>query len=53
LAYRDDDDEKEKNVSEDKIPTSLEELKKVKALREKMKKYNQVDSMFGDGKLPE
>jgi hypothetical protein len=45
LAYKDDEDEEEK-IAEDKIPTSLEELKKIKALKEKMKKYNQVDDLF-------
>ena len=34
LAYRDDEDEDE-NISEDKIPTSLEELRKIKELKEK------------------
>ena len=53
LAYRDDDDEKENNITEDKIPTSLEELKKVKALREKIEKYNQVDSMFDNNRAAE
>jgi hypothetical protein len=44
LAYKDDEDEEEK-IAEDKIPTSLEELKKIKALKEKIKKYNQVDDL--------
>ncbi|MBT8134634.1 MAG: tandem-95 repeat protein, partial [Gammaproteobacteria bacterium] len=50
LAYRDDDEEKD-NLTEDKIPTSLEELKKIKELREKMKKYNQVDDMFSGSEI--
>jgi hypothetical protein len=50
LAYRDDDEEKD-NLTEDKIPTSLEELKKIKELREKMKKYNQVDDLFGGSEI--
>jgi VCBS repeat-containing protein len=53
LTYRDDDDENKSNLTEEKIPTSLEELKKVKALREKMEKYNQVDSMFDNNRAVE
>ncbi|NOQ69753.1 MAG: tandem-95 repeat protein, partial [Gammaproteobacteria bacterium] len=48
LAYRDDEDEeKNKNITVDKIPASLEEMRKIKALKEKMKKHNQVDALFG------
>jgi hypothetical protein len=50
LAYKDDDDEEEK-IAEDKIPTSLEELKKIKAMKEKMKKYNKVDDLFGSSEV--
>ena len=50
LAYKDDDDEEEK-IAEDKIPTSLEELKKIKAIKEKMKKYNNVDNLFGSSEV--
>jgi VCBS repeat-containing protein len=50
LAYKDDDDEQEK-IAEDKIPTSLEELKKIKAIKEKMNKYNKVDNLFGGSEV--
>jgi hypothetical protein len=45
LAYKDDDEEE--NIAEDKIPTSLEEMKKIKEIKERMKKHNQVDNLFG------
>jgi hypothetical protein len=45
LTYKDDEDE-EGDITEDKIPTSLDELKKIKSLKEKMNKYNQVDNLF-------
>ena len=45
LAYKDDDEEEE-DIAEDKIPTSLEEMKKIKALKERMNKHNQVDNLF-------
>ena len=44
LAPKDREDD---DIAEDKIPTSLEELKKIKALKEKMNKHNQVDNLFG------
>ena len=48
LAYKDDEDEdEEEDIAEDKIPTSLEEMKKIKAIKERMNKYNQVDNLFG------
>ncbi|RKZ70061.1 MAG: hypothetical protein DRQ44_01735, partial [Gammaproteobacteria bacterium] len=45
LTYKDDDEDKER-VTEDKIPTSLEELRKVRALKEKIKKQIDVDKLF-------
>ena len=47
LAYEDDDEEdaKEKDLDEDSIPTSLEELKRLKEL--KAKAVN-IERMFGD-----
>jgi hypothetical protein len=47
LAYKDDDDKEKEKITEDKIPTSLEELKKVKALKEKMEQQMKVDRLFG------
>ncbi|RKZ55185.1 MAG: hypothetical protein DRQ44_18120, partial [Gammaproteobacteria bacterium] len=47
LAYKDEDeDEDEEDVVEENIPTSLEEMRKNRELKERMKKYNQVDGMF-------
>ncbi|UCB56113.1 MAG: tandem-95 repeat protein, partial [Thiotrichales bacterium] len=46
LAYK-DDDEKEDEMHEDKIPTSLKELKKLKNIKHKKAKENEVDSIFG------
>jgi len=43
LAYKDEEDEK---IVEEKVPTSLEEMKKARELKDRMKKYNQVDGMF-------
>ncbi|MFW2372994.1 MAG: cadherin-like domain-containing protein, partial [Gammaproteobacteria bacterium] len=45
LNYRENEDDE--NLTEDKIPTSLEELIKIKALKDKMNKENQLDSLFG------
>jgi VCBS repeat-containing protein len=45
LAYKDNEEEEE-NITEDKIPTSLEELRKIKTLKEKINKHNQVDNLF-------
>ncbi|NOQ90665.1 MAG: hypothetical protein GQ549_06945, partial [Gammaproteobacteria bacterium] len=45
LAYKDDDEEE--NIAEDKIPTSLEEMRKIKEIKERVKKQNQVDNLFG------
>ena len=53
LAYKDDDDEKKKEILEDKIPTSLAELKKLKALKEKMEEQMKVDRLFGHNKIGE
>ena len=47
LAYRDDEDEDDE-VTEDKIPTSLEELIKIKKIKESMKPSIRVDSLFGN-----
>ena len=46
LAKQDEDDEDD-DLLKEKVPTSLDEMKKQKELKEKMKTYNQVDSMFG------
>ena len=51
LVYK-DDKEKEK-VTEDKIPTSLEELKKVRALKEKREQQIKVDRLFGHSGIGE
>ncbi len=45
LVYKDDEEKEE--VTEEKIPTSLAELKKVKALKEKMEQQMKVDRLFG------
>jgi hypothetical protein len=51
LAYKEDDEEKEnvveKEIDEDKIPTSLEELKQLKQLKEKRANEVDVESIFG------
>ena len=48
LTYKDDDEEKKaKDVDLDKIPTSLEELKKLKEMKAKYAKEIEVDSLFG------
>jgi len=48
LTYKDDEEEKkEVEMDEDKIPTSLEELKKLRELKAKQTKQVDVDSMFG------
>jgi VCBS repeat-containing protein len=49
LAYKDDEDEgetKAKDINEDMIPTSLDELKKLKELKDKARQYD-VDALFG------
>ena len=46
LAKRDEDEKEKDDLDENKIPTSLDDVKKLKALKEKMKKHNQVDTMF-------
>ena len=52
LMYKDDDEEKEEvEFDEDKIPTSLEELKKLKELKAQRAKGFDVDSMFGSSTL--
>jgi VCBS repeat-containing protein len=53
LAYKDDDDEKEDEIHEDKIPTSLEELQKLKKLKERKAKEIDVDSIFGGSAIRE
>jgi len=48
LTYKDDEEEKkEVEIDEDKIPTSLEELKKLRELKANKAKQTDVDSMFG------
>ena len=52
LMYKDDEEEaKEEEFDEDKIPTSLEELKKLKALKAQRAKGIDVDSMFGSSTI--
>jgi hypothetical protein len=52
LTYKDDDEEKEEvEFDEDKIPTSLEELKKLKALKAKKAGEVDVDSLFGSSTI--
>ena len=54
LAYKDDEEKKEEeDIHEDKIPTSLEELKKLKKLKEKKAKEVDVDSIFGGSVIRE
>ena len=54
LAYKDDEEKKEEDdIHEDKIPTSLEELKKLKKLKEKKAKEVDVDSIFGGSEIRE
>jgi len=48
LKYKSDEEDEEK--AEDKIPTSLEEARKIKALKEKIEKENQIDFLFGEEK---
>jgi len=48
LTYKDDDEEKKKeDIDLDKIPTSLEELKKLKEMKAKYAREIDVDSLFG------
>jgi hypothetical protein len=51
LVYKDDEDKVK--VTEDKIPTSLEELKKVKALKEKMEQQMKIDRLFSHSGIRE
>jgi VCBS repeat-containing protein len=51
LMYKDDEEEREVEIDEDKIPTSLEELKKLKELKAQRAKGIDVDSMFGSSTL--
>ncbi len=44
LAWKNND--KDAEVTEDKIPTSLKELKKIKALKEKLQSTKHVDTLF-------
>ena len=57
LAYKDDEEEKEKavenEIDEDKIPTSLEELKQLKKLKEKRANEVDVESIFGNSAVRE
>jgi hypothetical protein len=56
LAYKDDDEdegrEPEKEIDEDMIPTSLEELKKLKKIKEQTKEIN-VEALFGGSTIRE
>ena len=51
LVYK--NDEEVEKITEDKIPTSLEELRKVKALKEKMQQQMKVDRIFGHSGIGE
>jgi len=52
LMYKDDEEEKEEvEFDEDKIPTSLDELKKLKALKAKQAGEVDVDSLFGSSTI--
>ena len=53
LAYRDDDKKKEDDMHEDKIPTSLDELQKLKKLKNKKDNEIDVDRIFGGSPLRE
>jgi hypothetical protein len=54
LAYKDDDDKKkEDEIHEDKIPTSLDELKKLKKIKQARAKEVDIDSIFGDSTIRE
>ena len=54
LAYKDDEEKKEEDeIHEDKIPTSLEELQKLKKLKEKKSREVDVDSIFGGSAIRE
>ena len=46
LAKSNDDEDEVDSLDEDMIPRSLEDVKKLKALNEKMNNYNHVDKMF-------
>ena len=46
ILLKQEEDEEDDDLNEDKIPTSLAEMKRLKALQEKMNNYNQVDAMF-------
>jgi len=47
VAYKDDDDEEKGMITEERIPTSLEELRRVKELKEKRQEQMKVDNLFG------
>jgi VCBS repeat-containing protein len=54
LAYKDDEEKKEEDeIHEDKIPTSLEELQKLKKLKEKKSVQVDVDSIFDGSAIRE
>jgi hypothetical protein len=54
LAYKDDEEKKEEDeIHEDKIPTSLEELQKLKKLKEKKSRQVDVDSIFDGSAIRE
>ena len=46
ILLKQEEDDEDDDLNEDKIPTSLAEMKKLKALQAKMNNYNQVDAMF-------
>jgi hypothetical protein len=53
LAYKDDEEEKEDEIDEDKIPTSLEEMRKLKKLKGSKAKEIDVDEIFGGSGIRE
>ncbi|NNJ97675.1 MAG: DUF4347 domain-containing protein [Gammaproteobacteria bacterium] len=56
LAYEDNQDDKEDTIDENKIPTSMEDLKKLKqVMKQKQQAENEVDvdSMFGGSTIRE
>jgi VCBS repeat-containing protein len=55
LAYKDDDKKNKEEIDEHKIPTSLEELRKLKKLMQQQNSTKEVDvdSMFGDSTIRE
>ena len=53
LAYKDDEDDNEEEIDEDKIPTSLEEMRKLKKIKENKAKEIDIDEIFGGSGIRE